>query len=959
MRRLMAFLTLICSCLYVRAQEIKPYLRLEPGTHSANVTGIDIDAAQRFVVSTSYDKTARVWDLRTGKLLRILRPPIGDGEEGMLYTVAISPDGKSVAVAGFTGASTSGNFPIYIFDRDSGAIHRVISGLPDVTHGLAYSPNGRYLAATIHGKNGVRVYETKQYAEVTRDTSDYLDDTYGVRFDSSGRLATASYDGNVRLYDADFHRLRKVKPPGGNRAYSVAFSPDGKLLAVGFDDAARVNILSGSDLGFRYSIQPADSPFDIARLSWSAEGHTFCAGGRYSDSSGRNPILCWDAEGKGVMSSYPIAGDTIRGLRVLNDGAIAFAAADGTIGVLDHKGATRWRTDSELLDYRADRSLTRVSSDGNVLESAALYYDKTQWMQHTVRFSVQQRKLEVGPTSDAAVASPITKGLSIDGWKDSDAPTLNGKPLSIEHHEESRSLAIGPKQDSFILGADWYIYKFDLDGKQIWDTPVQGTAWSVNISADGRFVVAALGDGTLRWYTFDKGEEVLALFVDRDFKRWVAWTRSGYYDASPGGEELIGWQVNNGPDKAGDFYPASRFRETRYRPDVVSKVVTTLDEAEAVRLANAARGKGAETTSIAQALPPVVSITSPEDGTRASSTAVTLRYAIRAPSGEPVTRLRVLIDGRPAQGVQAVPKAGDQQSLTVTIPERDCQVSLIAENRFSASVPATVHLSWAGTARGVAVVGGRQEEFTVKPMLYVLAVGESNYQDKALKLGFPAKDAKDFAAAMQRQKGILYRDVEVKLLPDSSKIDIEDGLDWLQHQVTGRDVGMLFLAGHGVNDSANTYYFLPANADMDHLKATGLVFSEIKTTMENIAGKVVMFVDTCHSGNIMGARRGGLADINGIVNELASAENGVVVFAASTGRQYSLEDPQWQNGAFTKALVEGIDGNAALSRESGKITVNMLDVYISERVKVLTKGEQTPTTTKPETVPDFPVAVKQ
>jgi hypothetical protein len=37
----------------------------------------------------------------------------------------------------------------------------------------------------------------------------------------------------------------------------------------------------------------------------------------------------------------------------------------------------------------------------------------------------------------------------------------------------------------------------------------------------------------------------------------------------------------------------------------------------------------------------------------------------------------------------------------------------------------------------------------------------------------------------------------------------------------------------------------------------------------------------------------------------------------------------------------------------------MLDLYISEEVKKLTKGKQTPTTTKPATVPDFPVAVKR
>jgi len=132
-------------------------------------------------------------------------------------------------------------------------------------------------------------------------------------------------------------------------------------------------------------------------------------------------------------------------------------------------------------------------------------------------------------------------------------------------------------------------------------------------------------------------------------------------------------------------------------------------------------------------------------------------------------------------------------------------------------------------------------------------------------------------------------------------------------------------------------------------------FSEIKNTVSSIAGKVAMFVDTCHSGGVMGKRA--ITDITGVINELTSAENGVVVFASSTGRQYSLEDPQWQNGAFTKAVIEGIAGKADLLGK-GKITVNMLDAFIAERVKEITNGKQTPVTTKPNTVPDFPIAVR-
>jgi len=95
-----------------------------------------------------------------------------------------------------------------------------------------------------------------------------------------------------------------------------------------------------------------------------------------------------------------------------------------------------------------------------------------------------------------------------------------------------------------------------------------------------------------------------------------------------------------------------------------------------------------------------------------------------------------------------------------------------------------------------------------------------------------------------------------------------------------------------------------------------------------------------------------------LVNELSSAENGAVVFASSTGRQESLESDEWKNGAFTKAIVEGLNGKADLL-QNGKITVNELETYLAERVKELTEGQQTPTVAKPQTVPDFPIAVKR
>ncbi|MGH8557411.1 MAG: WD40 repeat domain-containing protein [Methylococcales bacterium] len=62
--------------------------------HTAMIKRIAVDAAERYLLTASDYKTARVWDLATGKLLQILRPPLGEGNEGKLYAAALSPDGR-------------------------------------------------------------------------------------------------------------------------------------------------------------------------------------------------------------------------------------------------------------------------------------------------------------------------------------------------------------------------------------------------------------------------------------------------------------------------------------------------------------------------------------------------------------------------------------------------------------------------------------------------------------------------------------------------------------------------------------------------------------------------------------------------------------------------------------------------------------------------------------------------
>ncbi len=360
----------------------------------------------------------------------------------------------------------------------------------------------------------------------------------------------------------------------------------------------------------------------------------------------------------------------------------------------------------------------------------------------------------------------------------------------------------------------------------------------------------------------------------------------------------------------------------------------------------------------------VVRIISPNDGALVSTESVTVQIAAKVSTGATIKRVVAVLDEQ-IVAQESLERNGERGIMIAAPPTLPGEVLY----RLSVSIPqGTTRLSFrAETDRGDSPAVSLQvrrenrssDGFVVKPRLYVLSVGISAYDKKAMSLVYPSKDASDLAEVLQKQEGKLYREVNTRLLVNekATKAAILDGLDWLQRQTTAHDVAMVFFAGHGINDpSTGRYYFLPHDADPDAIKRTMLAQEEVQSTLRSIAGKVLLFLDTCHSGNVMGQwNLRGDADLDTFIREINTADSGVVVFAASTGRQSSKESSQWQNGAFTRALVEGLLGAAAYIK-GRPVTVNMLDLFLSERVKALTQGTQSPTTAKPSNLQDFPIA---
>jgi caspase domain-containing protein len=230
-------------------------------------------------------------------------------------------------------------------------------------------------------------------------------------------------------------------------------------------------------------------------------------------------------------------------------------------------------------DFRAQQNLLAVSADGAIIDFGFEPRGKSP-----LRFDLRALKLSRDPPADHQTILPKQAGLAVEGWRGL-SPTLNGKPIRLQPYERSRSLAVHPDGGRFVLGADWNLRGFDAKGEPLWRWRSPDVAWAVNITGDGRMVVAAYGDGTIRWHRMDDGRELLALYVLQDKQNWVAWTPEGFYGATPGAFGVLQWQVNRGFDSAADTVPVYAIPKLR-RPDALALVLQELETARALGIAD-------------------------------------------------------------------------------------------------------------------------------------------------------------------------------------------------------------------------------------------------------------------------------------------------------------------------------------------------------------------------------------
>jgi eukaryotic-like serine/threonine-protein kinase len=204
--------------------------------HSDTVWTVATSAANQTVLSGSYDKTIKIWDLATGSLQHTL-----EGHTDAVRDVAVSVDGKTLV-------SGSGDTTIKIWDLTTRTVRHTLSGHSGPVWSVTISPDTQWLASGSYDGT-VKIWNLKT-GELVRTLPEHYDSVWSVAISSDGKtLASGSYDGTVKLWSLQTGELLRTLKGHADGVRSVAISPNGQFLVSGsWDKTVKVWNLSTGEL---------------------------------------------------------------------------------------------------------------------------------------------------------------------------------------------------------------------------------------------------------------------------------------------------------------------------------------------------------------------------------------------------------------------------------------------------------------------------------------------------------------------------------------------------------------------------------------------------------------------------------------------------------------------------------------------------------------------------------------
>ncbi len=278
--------------------------------HEGWVSAVAISPDASLLASGSFDKTIRIWDLKTGELIRTLT-----GHAASVVSLDISPDGQTLVSGSFDRT-------LKLWHIGSGDLIHTFTGHLDSVRAVIFSPDG-------------------------------------------AQLASGSFDATVRLWDLDSWQGLEILQGHDGSVRAVAFSPNGQILASSGDDGLIQlwDVGTGKLLHTLMDQSGNATSGSVVAIAISPDGHILASG------SNDKTVKLWDLTNYRLLRTLVAHTGTVTSV-VMNaaKGTLTSASTDSTIHLWDLATGTLLHTLDE------DQGLIlaiAVSADGNTLASSS------------------------------------------------------------------------------------------------------------------------------------------------------------------------------------------------------------------------------------------------------------------------------------------------------------------------------------------------------------------------------------------------------------------------------------------------------------------------------------------------------------------------------------------------------------------------------------------------------------
>lgn len=887
-----------------------------------------VNQEKNLISVSTQDQTLREWNTASGKLLRTttleLPKDILEMQKGV--PVALSSDGKFLAfgrpVIPWDGDGlVRGN--ITVCNAQTGAMIRLLPSSKGSSNSLVFLPDGKTLVVPRAGVLELWNLHTGTMLK-TPIGQRYNEPTCAAFLPHTQSLIVGTYAGDVLLYDAvqpDQPQLRRTLRGRSDLKQNISFSADGRMLTC-----VSFSLFSRFQIGGTNRI-------------WDTQTGMLQSTLRDSDARMRRPAFSPD----GALCVAPMSDDNSN----FNTEAKIEDAKTGA--------ALRLLKDSEQTEHVA------FINNGKAIVGSSRWKSLRIWDvvtgEITATSNVHQMDITdicVSPDGVLLVSADYSGVIRIWNARSEQLNLLR----TITTNSMSLSVAFAPNSSTLAVTTIGKVLLYDVkSGALVRSLDAhRGIVMGAAFSPNGQRL-ATCGDGIVKIWDTKQGRLLATLIsfppdTETGVEDYLILTPEGYYSGSAAADRYVRFRLGD------TLFPGESFQARYYRPDLVQKALRGED------LPPVGDFKGP--------LPPIAKLGLNSSGRRTGDTVI---VNLAATDDSAIKSVAYFVNGArvdaKALTVQRRPLTADSRALTadaraLTAESRPLTKAhprtaarpLTAESRtipgahktlvrYTVSLPlppgeANIRLQAIafdndGLQSERDEILFTREAKTVTGELLGLCVGVSHYQDARLDLKFADADAKALSQVLGAQRGI-YSKAKVSALTNEKATakNTKVALDALIARSTRADTVILSLSGHGWRDDERNFYFAPYEVNRNSIKKTALPWKEITDRLTKLSQKskrVIVLLDACHSGSA--------ATNEELVKATLSANAGVLIFASSRGREVSLENGDWAHGAFTKALIEAIEGKAA---PQGEKSVTMLDLlgYVSRRVKTLTENQQHP-----------------